>query len=125
MEFEEIADRAFRRLGPDKYYNLPKKYAYMQLEDLYYKYKLGNISKENSIIEKRKIQKEYEENIIVYNRSLECYKEYNENRIKNTLLLAEIEKSRDKESIIEPALKIIANYTSDDSFVERVLGKIS
>lgn len=125
MNFDEIADRAYRRLGPDKFYNLPQNFAYYQLQELYYKYKLGNISKENSIIEKKKIEKEYEENIIEYNRSLECYKEYNKNRIENTLLLAEIEKARSKEKIIEPALKIIANCTSDDSFVERVIKKIT
>lgn len=124
MGIEEIADRAYKRIGPDIYYNLPKKYAYYRLEDLYYNYKLGNISKENSIIEKRKIEKEYEENEYEYNRNLEMYKKYNESRIENTLLLAEIEKAKDKDSIIKPALKIIANSTGDESFVERLLEKL-
>lgn len=124
MEFEEIAKEAYKKNGPNKLWDLPKKYAYYQLEDLYYRYKLGNINEKDSIIEKRKINKEYEWNKEEYNKSLNVYKEYNKNRAKNTLLLAEIEKSKDKDKIIKLALEIIANCISDNSFVERILFKI-
>lgn len=123
MEFQEIAERAYKRIGPDKFWNLPERYAYLKLEDLYYKYRLGNISKEKSIIEKQKIEKEYNWDKQQYENALNVYKTYNENRIKSEILLAEVEKATDKEMVALNCFKVIANFISDDSFVERNLQK--
>lgn len=123
MEFEEIAKKAYKEEELDKYSNLPEKYAYLQLKELYYKYKIGELSKEKSIVQKNAIKKEFNDNIFEYNRDLEQYKIYNENRNKNTMLLIEIEKAETKEAIVEPALKIIANCVQDDWLVRRILDK--
>lgn len=125
MDFQEIAERAYRKQGPDKFWNLPERYAYLKLEELYYKYRLGNISKEKSIIEKQKIEKEYNWDKQQYENALNVYKTYNENRVKNEILLAEVEKAKDRETMIKNALQIIANNISDDSFVQRNLEKFN
>ena len=125
MEFEEISKKAYLKSGIEKFWDLPTKYAYNQLEELYFKYSLGNINKESSIEQKNKIKKEYESNKIEYNKSLDIQKEYNKNRIDNYSLLTEIEKAKNKSEIFEPAFKIIANYVKDDSFVERNMQKIT
>ena len=125
MEFQEIAEKAYRKTGIDKFWTLPEKYAYLKLEELYYKYRLGNISKDKSIIEKQKIEKEYNWNKQKYQNALEVYKKYNENRIKNELLLDEVEKAKDKNTVILNCFKVIANFISDDSFVERNLHKFN
>ena len=125
MEFQEIAKRAYTKNKPDKFWNLPERYAYLKLEELYYKYRLGNISKEKSIIEKQKIEKEYNWDKQQYENALEVYKKYNENRIKNEILLDEVEKAKDKNTVILNCFKVIANFISDDSFVERNLHKFN
>ena len=125
MEFEEIAKKAYNRDGIDEFWNLPTKYAYIRLEELYYKYKLGNIDKEKSIIKKQKIEKEYNWNLKQYEDALQVHKTYNENRIENELLLSKIEKAENKNEIFKPAFEIIANCIKDDSFVKRNMEKIS
>lgn len=123
MEFEKIAEEAFRRKGINEYWELPERYAYIQLEKLYYDYKIGEISKEDSIIEKSKIKKEYEYFKRDYTDTLNIYKEYTENRSKNNMLLTEIEKSTDKDEILKKTLKIIENFISDKDFSNRILAK--
>lgn len=125
MGFQEIAKKAYTKNKPDKFWNLPERYAYLKLEELYYKYRLGNISKEKSIIEKQKIEKEYNWDKQQYENALDVYKKYNENRIKNELLLDEVEKAKDKNTVILNCFKVIANFISDDSFVERNLHKFN
>ena len=124
MDFDEIADRAFKGTGYENLWNLPKKYAYLQLEKLYFRYNKGYETKENCIAEKARIKKEYEWNEEEYNRHFNICKEYNENRIKNETLMIQIEKAKNKEEIIKPALEIIANCVSDDNFVYRITEKL-
>ena len=90
---------------------------------MYYKYRLGSISKEKSIIEKSKIEKEYDWDKQQYENALEVYKKYNENRIKSEILLAEVEKAKNKETVVVNCFKVIANFINDDFFVERNLQK--
>lgn len=124
MEFDEIAKKAYKKEGIDNLSNLPTKFAYFQLEDLYYRYKIGDVSKDESIKIKNQIRKEYQGNLLEYNTNLEQYKIYNNNRIKNSMLLAQLEKTEDKDKMIELSLRIIANCISDNSIVERNLQKI-
>lgn len=124
MEFDEIADRAFKGTGYEDLWNLPKKYAYLELEKLYFRYSKGYETKENCVKEKQRIKKEYEWNEEEYNKHMNICKEYNQNRIQNETLIIEIEKAKVKEEIIKPALQIIANYVSDDSFVTRITEKL-
>lgn len=124
MEFEEIAKLAYKRQGISDFWDLPVKFAYLQLEDLYYRFKVGDISKEQSLNIKNKIRKDYEWNSTEYNEHKKQYKIYNDNRITNTMLLAQLEKTDDKDKMIELSLRIIANCISDNSFVERNIQKI-
>lgn len=125
MNFQEIAEKAYRKNGIDKFWDLPERYAYFKLEQLYDKYKIGNISKEKSIVEKQKIQKDYLWDRQQYENALNVYKEYNKNRIQNEIFLAEIEKSNDKDAIILNALKIISNCINDKDFVDRNMRKFT
>lgn len=124
MEFQKIAEEAYRGNGINDSWNLPTKYAYMRLEILYNKYTMGNISKEASIIEKAKIEKEFEGNKSEYNKVLEINREYNQNRADNTMLLIQVEKSNSKEEMVEPLLRIVGKCVKDDSFADRNLEKI-
>lgn len=124
MDFEQIAELAYKEKELNEFANLPEKYAYLELKDLYYRYKCGDFSKEQSIKIKNKIKKEYESNISTYKENQRIYKEYNDNRIRNTLYLARLEKSNDKNEIIEMLLKIISNCLSDDTIFERNKSKI-
>lgn len=123
MDFQEIAEKAYKKTGTDKFWDLPERYAYFKLEQLYDKYKIGNISKENSIIEKQKIEKDYLWDRQQYENALNTYREYNKNRINKETLLAELEKANSKTIMVEKALQIIANDISDDTFVQRNLDK--
>lgn len=125
MNFEEIAEAAYYRKGISKLWELPQRYAYLQLEELYYSYKIGNVGKEDSIIKKKKIQKEYEYNQQIYENYLNVYKEYNENRVKYSMLLCNIGKAKSKKDMITNALEIISMIISDDTFVERNLNNFS
>ena len=77
MDFEEIAKMAYLGKKEDDFWNLPKKYAYLKLKDLYFNYKIGKYSKEVCITEKAKIKREYLEDEKRYENELNVYKEYN------------------------------------------------
>lgn len=119
MDFEEIAKMAYLEKKEEDFWNLPKKYAYFKLKELYFNYKIGKYSKEVSVIEKAKIKKEYLQNEQDYENELNVYKEYNKNRLENTLLLADFEKTKDKEEALKYAIPIIANCISDENFIKR------
>lgn len=125
MEFQEIAEAAYRNKGIDSFWSLPTKYAYLSLEKLYYKYKIGDIKKDASIKIKNEIAKEFRNNMLEYNRSLEIYKEYNQNKIYNTMFLLQIEKANSMSEMIQPLLKIVGNYVKDDTFADRNLEKLT
>lgn len=124
MDFEKIAEFAFKKQGIQNGWDLPVCYTYLKLEKLYYDYKIGEINKENSIIEKSKIKKDYEYFKRDYEDTLNVYKEYNENRKKTNMLLTDIEKSNNKEEILEKTLEIIANFISDKDFKNRIMRKL-
>ena len=124
MDFEEIAKMAYMEKEEDKYWNLPKKYAYLKLKELYLKYKIGKYSKEVSIVEKAKIKGEYLEAEKVYQNELDVYKEYNRNRLENTILLSKLEKTRDKEEALGYSIQIIQNCISDKDFSKRICEKL-
>lgn len=124
MDFNEIAEKAFRKEGLDEFWNLPVKYAYAQLEELYYRYSINDLSKEKCVELKNKIRQDYEGNILNYNTTMEQYQIYTKNRIENDILLPIIEKSKDKNEIIKYSAKVIANCIEDKSFVDRMLKKL-
>ena len=124
MNFEKLSELAYKREEISKIANLPQKYAYIQLVDLYDGYKYGNYTKEKSIEIKNKIKKEYESNLASYIENTEKYKVYNKNRIDNTLLLAELEKTTDKNEMIRILLEIVSKCLDDKTVMERNIRKI-
>jgi len=124
MDFEEVSKKAYLNKGPDENWKLPAKYLYLRLNILYNKFKIGEISKDESIIEKKKIEKEFLEHKLEYDRITGVYREYNENRVKGAELLTELEKSEDKDEMLEKALRVISFFVKDDWLVERNLQKI-
>lgn len=125
MEFQEIAENAYKKKGTGKFTDLPTDCAYYQLQDLYNRYKMGKISKEDSIIQKSKIEKQYNDNKKESENTLNVYKEYNEKRIENELLLAKIEKAESKDEALRYSLEVIGNCLSDNSFLSRNLQKLN
>lgn len=123
-KFEKISERAYKKQGFDKFYELPDKYAYAELEDLYRMYRESRISKENSIIQKNKIKNEYDKYKKEYNRIVEIYREYTKNSTDNFELLTKIEKSRDKNEVLIISLQIIQNLINDREFKDRIMTKL-
>ena len=124
MDFEKIAELAYKGEGINDSWDLPVRYTYLRLEKLYHEYKIGAINKEKSIVQKAKIAKEFKDYRAEYDRNVEINREYNQSRADNTMLLIAIEKSTDVREMLEFALKIIANNVKDDSLVARNLEKI-
>lgn len=119
MDFEEIFKKVCVNSELDKKAKLPEKYVYERLENLYYDFKQGRYSKEKCSQIKNEIRKEYESSKAEYEKVLEVYKEYNQNRIENELILNNLEKETDKDKLLKICFKLIENYIKDDSFVER------
>lgn len=125
MEFEDIAKKAFKKEKIDEFEDLPTKYAYLQLEKLYYLYSKGAISKEKSTKEKNAIKKEFEANEMEFKRDAEIYHEYNNNRVKNAQYIISIEKATKEEDILKESLKFIQNIIHDSSFYYRNISKLN
>lgn len=123
-DFDEIAELAYKGKEISDLAILPKKYIYLRLFFLYDFYLKGKCGKEESIKIKNEIKKEYKEIIEEYKRWMECYKEYTDNRIRSALLMAQLEKTTDKDKMIELCLKIIGNCVNDQGLYERNIGKI-
>ena len=125
MTFEEISEKAFKRESLGEYNNLAEKYAYLQLYNLYRDYHNKIIDKENSIKQKNKIEKEFEENQKKINNYYDVFKKQNEIRIKYNVYLTEIEKSMNQDELLEKSLKFIELIIQDKSFFDRNIEKVN
>lgn len=123
MTFEEISEKAFKRESLGEYNNLAEKYAYLQLYNLYRDYHNKIIDKKNSIKQKNKIEKEFEENQKKINNYYDVFKKQNEIRIKYNKYITEIEKSQNQDEILEKSLKFIEIIIADPSFYDRNIKK--
>lgn len=125
MSFDDIAVRAYFNKKLDDYCSLPEKLAYLRLKDLYFKYSSGRIGEIDGNEEKRLIKKEFEEDIIKYDRISGIFEEYNENKRIVTNKMAELEKLENKDEILKKALEVISILVKDDWLVERILNKLT
>ena len=55
---------------------------------------------------------------------MECHREYLANSRKNDVLLAQLEKSHDKDEMLEVCLKVISNCVNDQNLYTRNIKKI-
>lgn len=123
MKFEEIAQKAYKHEKLEGYCSIVEKYAYERLKTLYDQYKCGDVGKRDAEIEKNCIRKSYEQYKTEYERDQEVYKKYYDNIVHNDSLIHKIDLCKDKEEMLELALKAIALFISDDYFVQRNLEK--
>ena len=72
---------------------------------------------------KRKIEREYENNIAEYEKDMQVYKEYNNNRNINEDLLIKMQKATSKDEAFEFSLKILENCLNDSSLSRRIFEK--
>lgn len=124
MIFEELCKSAYKEEELSDLAALPTKYTYLQLLKLYSDYNKGIYSKEQCVEIKNEIRKEYHNNLQDHDREMECHREYLTNRNKNTLLLAILEKTSNKDEMLDVCLKIVANCIHDKNFYERNASKI-
>lgn len=123
--FEELCKSAYKGEELSELAILPTKYTYLQLINLYDSFNKGMYSKDKCIELKNAIRKEYHNNLQDHDREMECHREYLTNRIKNSLLLATLEKTSNKDEMLDVCLKIISNCIHDDNFYQRNIGKVN
>ncbi len=117
--FEELSMEAYKDIELSEFADVPEKYAYFRLRNLYYRYKCGDYSKENAIKIKKQIEKEYNEDENKYRDFLNMFQEYNQNRINNEYLLHQLEKEEDYKKKLDIAIQIIASCVHDETLITR------
>lgn len=88
---------------------------------IYREYKEGNISKEEVRAQERIILKEYQQAKQIAARSLDVYRQYQENIKRFDDLRIEINKAVTAEDKLRPALRIVGIVTGDVDFARRNL----
>ena len=118
-DFEELSKLAYKGEELSDFAPLPTKYMYLRLSVLYDCFAKGRYSKEQCIQMKNELRKEFRQVMQEHERDMECYREYLNNRRVNTELIIKIQKSNNKEEILDACFKIIGNCLNDKSFYER------
>ena len=118
-EFESLSVKAYKDIELTEFADVPEKYAYFRLRNLYYRYKCGDYTKEKAMKIKEQIKKEYVQDSNKYENFSIMFKEYNKNRIENESLLYKWEKETDKEKLLQIAAKIISNCINDNTLIDR------
>lgn len=124
MEFDELSKCAYRGEELSEFAILPTKYIYIKLIDLYDCFAKGKYTKEDCVQIKNKLRIEYTNLLKEHDRDMQCYREHLSNQRKNEVLLAQIEKSNDKDEMLESCLKIISNCVGDKDFYSRNVKKM-
>lgn len=118
-DFEELAKIAYKGEELSDFAPLPTKYMYIRLSALYDCFARGKYTKEQCITLKNELRKEYRHIMQEHDRDMECYREYLANRRENTELLIKLEKSHNKDEMLDICLKIISNCVHDKSLYDR------
>lgn len=123
--FEALSVKAYRDNEIDNDYNVIDKYYFLKLKYLYLDYKCGKIIKEKAEIKKKKLRSEYIYDKKYYEKYLEICREYNDNRINIEYNLNKLEKSNDKDEILNISLEIIGKMINDENLAKRNLDKLT
>lgn len=118
-DFEELARLAYKGEELSDFAPLPTKYMYLRLSILYDFFSKGRYSKGQCIEMKNELRKEYKHIMEEHTRDMECYREYLTNRRVNTELLIKLEKSHNRDEMLDACLKIVANCVHDKSLYDR------
>lgn len=118
-DFEELAKIAYKGEELSDFAPLPTKYMYLRLSVLYDCFAKGRYSKEQCVQMKNQLRNEYRHIMQEHERDMECYREYLANRRINTELLIKLEKSNDKDEMLDACLKIVGNCLNDKTLYDR------
>lgn len=118
-DFEELSKLAYKGEELSDFAPLPTKYIYLRLSVLYDCFAKGRYSKEQCVQMKNELRREHKHIMQEHERDMECYREYLNNRKINTELLTKIEKGKNRDEMLDAALKIIGNCLNDKSFYDR------
>lgn len=118
-DFEELAKLAYKGEELSDFAPLPTKYIYLRLSILYDCFAKGRYSKEQCVQMKNELRKEHKSVMIEHERDMECYREYLANRRTNTELLIKLEKSNNRDEMLDTCLKIVGNCLNDKSLYDR------
>lgn len=118
-DFEELAKLAYKGEELSDFAPLPTKYMYIRLSILYDCFARGKYSKGQAIDLKNQLRKEYRNIMQEHDRDMQCYREYLKNRRENSEMLMKLEKSSNKEEMLDISLKIIGNCIHDSNFYNR------
>lgn len=118
-DFEELARIAYKGEELSDFSPLPTKYMYFRLSVLYDCFAKGRYSKGQCVEMKNELRREYKHIMQEHERHMECYREYLLNRRINTELLIKLEKSQDRDEMLDACLKIVGNCLDDKSLYDR------
>lgn len=114
MDFDKISIKAYNEEELDDYSTLAERYAYMQLKELYERYRYNDFSKEQAKQIKNKIKKQYMQDLSEEKMIKKIFEEHNKKTIENETLLYQLMKSNKKDEVIDISLKIISNCLNND-----------
>lgn len=114
MDFDKISIKAYNEEELDDYSTLAERYAYMQLKELYERYRYNDFSKEQARQIKNKIKKQYMQDLSEEKMIKKIFEEHNKKTIENETLLYQLMKSSKKDEVIDISLKIISNCLNND-----------
>ena len=118
-DFEELAKIAYKGEELSDFAPLPTKYMYLRLSVLYDCFATGRYSKGPCVEIKNELRREYQKIMQEHDRDMECYREYLTNRRVNTELLIKLEKSNNRDEMLDACLKIVGNCLNDKSLYDR------
>ena len=118
-DFEELAKSAYKKEELSDLAPLPIKYMHQKLFILYDDFAKGKYTKDKCISLKNKYKNEYRNLMKQQTQDTEFYREYLKNRRENSELLIKLEKSLNKEEMLDLCLKIVSNCVGDKSLYER------
>lgn len=109
----------------DVFHFPPAEYKYFsELKKLYYAFKFEGLPKEEASHKKRILLKKYREDISEHERSLDVYKQYQNNIRIAELNLSKIEKSHNVSEIALLACESLGAFMGEESFYNRQKQKI-
>lgn len=118
-DFEELSKIAYKNEELSDFAPLPTKYMYLRLSILYDSFVKGKYTREQCVTMKNELRQEYKKIMQEHEKDMECYREYLFNRRINTELLIKLEKSHNKDEMLDTCLKIISNCVHDKSLYDR------
>lgn len=122
-DFEELAKLAYKKEELSDFAPLPVKYIHQKLSILYDNFSKGIYTKEKCVELKNKCRNEYRALMKQQTQETEFHREYLKNRTENTELIMKLEKSSNKEEMLDICLKIVSHCLGDKSLYERNIKK--